>query len=111
MIYAHRYLDQLVNGPIPSDLELHHLCRNRACVRPSHLLRLTHAENMRLAALEGAWAGEKNSQAKSTNEEASEIRAIYNSGASARAIAEMLDMPMRSVYYLLNEGWGHLSTN
>ena len=43
---AHRiaYLHEV--GPIPAGLELDHLCRNRQCVRPSHLEAVTHRENM-----------------------------------------------------------------
>lgn len=32
--------------PVPAGLELDHLCRNRPCVRPSHLEPVTHAINM-----------------------------------------------------------------
>jgi hypothetical protein len=43
---AHRVLYELLVGPIPAGLELDHLCRNRRCVRPSHLEPVTHQENM-----------------------------------------------------------------
>ena len=48
---AHRTAYVLVVGPIPDGLELDHLCRVRACVKPSHLEPVTHAENCRRAAL------------------------------------------------------------
>ena len=46
-IRAHRVAWVLKHGPVPDGLELDHLCRNHACVRPSHLEPVTHAENVR----------------------------------------------------------------
>lgn len=47
VVRAHRYSYELAKGPIPEGLELDHLCRNRACVRPDHLDPVTHVENVR----------------------------------------------------------------
>lgn len=44
--YAHRFAYELMVGPIPDGLELDHLCRNRPCVRPSHLEAVTHIVNI-----------------------------------------------------------------
>jgi hypothetical protein len=46
---AHRLFYELLVGPIPAGLEIDHLCRNRSCVRPTHLEPVTHLENMRRA--------------------------------------------------------------
>ena len=45
-VFAHRWLYELLVGPIPEGLSLDHLCRVPACVRPSHLEPVTHRENV-----------------------------------------------------------------
>lgn len=45
--YAHRYAWEKLNGPVPSGLELDHLCRVRQCVNPSHLEPVTRSENQK----------------------------------------------------------------
>jgi len=44
-IYAHRWAWESVHGPLPSGLQIDHLCRNRACVRPDHMELVTNREN------------------------------------------------------------------
>jgi hypothetical protein len=39
--YVHRAAWEYVNGPVPSGLQLHHICLNRACCNPEHLVPLT----------------------------------------------------------------------
>lgn len=48
---AHRLIYGLLGNVIPDGLELDHLCRNRACVRPDHLEPVTHLENVRRGSL------------------------------------------------------------
>jgi hypothetical protein len=43
---AHRWSWEKVNGSVPDDLHIDHLCRNRACVNPAHLEPVTRRENI-----------------------------------------------------------------
>lgn len=45
-ILAHRLAYELLVGPIPSDLQLDHLCRVRHCVNPAHLEPVTRHINI-----------------------------------------------------------------
>lgn len=43
---AHRFSYIAFNGPVPPDLVLDHLCRNRRCVNPAHLEPVTPQVNV-----------------------------------------------------------------
>jgi hypothetical protein len=43
--YVHRLVYEQFCGPIPADMELHHLCDNTNCVNPSHLLPVNRTEH------------------------------------------------------------------
>lgn len=44
-IHAHRFAYECLVGTIPLGLQSDHLCRNRACVNPSHIELVTAQEN------------------------------------------------------------------
>ncbi len=45
-LQAHRVAYEFYVGPIPGDLVIDHLCRNRDCVNPTHLEPVTMKENI-----------------------------------------------------------------
>ena len=44
---AHKALYEVMVGPVPTGLQLDHLCRNTWCVNPAHLEPVTPQENRR----------------------------------------------------------------
>lgn len=47
---CHRLAYEAAVEPIPADMTIDHLCRNRACANPAHMEVVTAAENVRRAA-------------------------------------------------------------
>jgi hypothetical protein len=45
-IAVHRLIWEENYSPIPAGFEIHHLCENRLCVRPTHLQLRTHRNHM-----------------------------------------------------------------
>lgn len=45
-IRAYRFIFDKINGPIPADMTIDHICRNHGCVNPDHLRLLTRGENV-----------------------------------------------------------------
>lgn len=44
---AHRWVFEMLQGPIPEDKVINHICSNRACVNPHHLEVVSQTENCR----------------------------------------------------------------
>ena len=110
MVPAHRYLYEKANGPMPPGHETHHKCFFKNCVNPNHIQLLSHKDHMQLHAKLGVWGGEKNSQSRYTDLEVMSIKLLRRVFLiPARLIADKMDLPLRSIYYLSsNQGWNHL---
>lgn len=50
-VFVHRFVWELLRGPVVNDLQLDHLCRVRLCCNPLHLEPVTLQENRRRQAL------------------------------------------------------------
>lgn len=48
-VYIHRFVYEMLVGPIPAGLDLDHLCRVKNCLRPTHMEPVTRGENQRRA--------------------------------------------------------------
>jgi hypothetical protein len=73
---AHRVMYREAVGEIPVNLELDHLCRNRACVNPAHLEPVSHEVNC-----------QRGANTKLTAEQVAEIRRLLLQGRRQKALA------------------------
>ena len=46
-LLAHRWIWEILQGTIPKNMVINHLCGNRSCVNPTHLEVVTQADNCR----------------------------------------------------------------
>ena len=42
---VHRYVVSVVGKKIPEDYDVHHICENKLCVRPDHLIMVHHSDH------------------------------------------------------------------
>lgn len=54
-VLAHRWIYERMNGPIPGNMHVDHMCRTRACVRPDHLRLLDPSEHGRITNKLSGW--------------------------------------------------------
>jgi hypothetical protein len=47
-VCVHREVYQLVHGPLPFTLAVHHTCENKRCVNVEHMLAVTKADHVRI---------------------------------------------------------------
>jgi hypothetical protein len=87
---AHQVFYEREYGPVPPGMELDHICRNHACVRPSHLEPVTHAVNM-----------QRGIRTKLTRAQVEEIRALAASGVAQRALARRFGVRHGQIQHIL----------
>lgn len=123
---AHRWAWESINGPIPDGMLVRHTCDNPPCVNPAHLEVGTQLDNMRDAVERGrirrgddhptrrdpslVTRGEQRTQAKLTEAQVTEIRALAAEGIARRKIARMFDIAEVTVRKIVNrETWSHVA--
>lgn len=108
--YAHRLSWELHNGPIPDGLCVLHKCDHRPCVNPEHLFIGDRAANAADMAAKGrSTRGEKNPQAKLTDESVREARILATAGVFQKDIAKKMGVSRQAIGNALSDKtWRHV---
>ena len=114
---AHRVAFELYNGEIPSGYIVCHICDNRSCCNPSHMMLGTIKSNAADMILKGrgrkkeyAARGEKNGNAKLREADIIDIRMAYSSGEMSQgALAKKYNVTQPVISSLiLRKTWRHI---
>lgn len=116
IIGAHRVSFFLANGCLPEVAR--HTCDNPPCVRPSHLLNGTHADNMRDRQERGRYVkpdpkkGEDNPRAVITEKDVIKARQMARDGMTHFAVADALGKPRSAIKQaIIGKSWNHLDAD
>lgn len=103
---AHRVAYELEIEKIPTGMLLRHICDNKRCVNPSHLIVGTHKENSVDALDRGQHlVGERDPKAKLSNNDVAAIRTLLASGATGRYTARLFGVTEGHISMIKN--WKH----
>lgn len=112
IILAHRFSYKLANGVLSAEDDVAHSCDTPLCVRPSHLVAGSTADNIRDAHRKGrAIMGERVTGAKLTEENVREARRAYTAGeASQRVLAARFGVEPHTMRLALRrQTWKHVA--
>ena len=102
---AHRIAYMLTKGPIPTDMDVCHSCDEPPCQNPRHLWPGTALANARDRESKGrgnTQRGERNGNAKLTEDNVREIRRLSDTGHSRREIATIMGVSPAHIGNILN---------
>lgn len=119
-ILAHRVAYQLTHSPIPDGLFVCHRCDNPPCCNPAHLFPGDQLVNMHdMAAKKRHWQyrrpemqlrGERVKNAKLTEDQVREIRALARSGVVQREIARRFGIDQKTAGQVIRrKTWKHVA--
>lgn len=111
VLYVHRAVYELTNGPIPAGGVVRHTCDNPACARPDHLELGTHADNVADAVSRGRNAKGERQVHRFTEEQIRDIVQRYLAGEWSKSLAAEYGLKYQNISRIVRgDRWGHLWT-
>lgn len=109
--YAHRASYMIHIGEIPNGCHVCHKCDNPSCVNPDHLFLGSAKENMHDMKQKGRHLyGERNSQAKLTEDAVRKIKQLLKDGMSQSKVALMFGMQQMEISRIKRGlRWAHIT--
>jgi hypothetical protein len=108
--YVHRVMYEIAKGPILDGHEVAHTCDVRNCVRPSHLVLMSHQANVTDMVTKGRSSrGTRRWSARLTEDDVRAIRVRVAAGERRAAVAEEFKVSLASVDLIVTrKRWGHV---
>lgn len=109
---AHRWIYELVVGPIDDGLLLRHKCDHPSCVNPVHLEPGTPKDNIQDCVVRGRKAdrrGQKHPLVRLSDDDVRQIRKLASIGQSQKGIAGIYGISRSHVGRIVTrKGWRHI---
>lgn len=111
-VKAHRWIYELLNGPIPEGMVVRHKCDNPWCVKPSHLEIGTPADNIRDKYERGRnddRKGENHPLARLHDDDIRRIRKLASVGMRHQQLAQLFGMSRQYIGKIVRrQNWKHI---
>lgn len=109
--YVHRVMYELAKGPILDGYEVAHTCDVRNCVRPSHLVLMTHEGNVADMVRKGRSSrGENRANARLTEDGVRAIRSRVAAGERRVELAAEFGVTVGTIDLVVTrKRWGHVT--
>lgn len=110
-IYAHRLSFEIHKGPVGDKQQVCHSCDNTKCVNPEHLfVGSSHENHLDMKSKGRHLFGEKNAQAKLSEEEVRQILVLLDNGIPQTKIGEIYGVSQTQIGRISRgERWSNLT--
>lgn len=109
--YVHRLMFEAAHGSVPDGCEVAHTCDVRNCVRPSHLVAMSHDGNVQdMVTKERQQRGERQWRSRLTDDGVRDIRRRVAAGEKRKEVAAEFGVSVSNIDLIVTrKRWAHVS--